>query len=142
MKEELKGNELELITVDLLGRAQYGSCYIQMPKSSIFKDLEDTIQKLTVSNVRRIIMNIKYNVCFPYLRKLSSMTEAERLELEDLSYGRYVNEKIFGDPQGHGIPINELYSVFDWLNKHCFDYRGLIEMGLAIEAPEGMYNFE
>ena len=28
----------------------------------------------------------------------------------------------------------------DWLNKHHFDYRGLIEKGLALEAPEDMYN--
>lgn len=28
----------------------------------------------------------------------------------------------------------------DWLNAHHFDYRGLIEKGLALEAPEGMYN--
>jgi hypothetical protein len=27
----------------------------------------------------------------------------------------------------------------DWLNVHHFDYRGLIEKGLALEAPEGMY---
>ena len=27
----------------------------------------------------------------------------------------------------------------DWLNAHHFDYRGLIEKNLAIEAPEGMY---
>jgi hypothetical protein len=26
----------------------------------------------------------------------------------------------------------------DWLNKHHFDYRDLIEKGLAIEASEGM----
>lgn len=30
-------------------------------------------------------------------------------------------------------------NYFDWLNRHNFDYRGLIEKGLAIEAPEGMY---
>lgn len=28
----------------------------------------------------------------------------------------------------------------DWLNKHHFDYRDLIGIGLALEAPEGMYN--
>ena len=28
----------------------------------------------------------------------------------------------------------------DWLNKHHFDYRGLIEKGLALEAPKNMYN--
>jgi hypothetical protein len=27
----------------------------------------------------------------------------------------------------------------DWLNAHHFDYRGLIEKGLALEAPEEMY---
>jgi hypothetical protein len=36
----------------------------------------------------------------------------------------------------------ELCSVFimlDWFNAHRFDYCGLIEKGLALEAPEGMY---
>lgn len=33
----------------------------------------------------------------------------------------------------------ELQAVFDWLNAHHFDYRGLIEKGLALEAPEEMY---
>lgn len=30
----------------------------------------------------------------------------------------------------------------DWLNKKMFDYRGLIPMGLALKAPEGMYKIE
>jgi type II secretory pathway component PulL len=29
--------------------------------------------------------------------------------------------------------------AIDWLNKHGFDYRGLIPMGLALPATEGMY---
>jgi len=28
-----------------------------------------------------------------------------------------------------------------WLNKKMFDYRGLIPMGLALEAKEGMYDW-
>ena len=28
----------------------------------------------------------------------------------------------------------------EWLNVNHFDYRGLIKKGLALEAPEGMYN--
>jgi hypothetical protein len=32
------------------------------------------------------------------------------------------------------------YQPIEWLSAHHFDYRGLILMGLAIEAPEGMYN--
>jgi hypothetical protein len=31
-------------------------------------------------------------------------------------------------------------ALVDWLNAHHFDYRGLIEKGLALEAPEGMYD--
>ena len=27
----------------------------------------------------------------------------------------------------------------DWLNAHHFDYRGLIEKGLALEMPKDMY---
>ena len=38
------------------------------------------------------------------------------------------------------IDLKELSKVLDWLNKKMFDYRGLISIGLAIEAPEGMYN--
>jgi hypothetical protein len=34
---------------------------------------------------------------------------------------------------------NTGWEHYDWLNAHHFDYRGLIEKGLALEAPEGMY---
>ena len=57
----------------------------------------------------------------PYLRPMSSMTEEET--------------KIHGDL----ICNCQNYEVVDWLNAHHFDYRGLIEKGLALEAPEGMY---
>ena len=68
----------------------------------------------------------------PYLRPMSSMTEEERKEY---------NEYLF-----HGASIGLMsntetaYELIDWLNAHHFDYRDLIEKGLALEAPEGMYN--
>jgi hypothetical protein len=63
----------------------------------------------------------------PYLRPMSSMTEAEKTTYE---YGfLYSNDlQIYAE------------EYIDWLNAHHFDYRGLIEKGLALEAPEGMYN--
>lgn len=33
-----------------------------------------------------------------------------------------------------GTPFPALYNSQDWLNKNHFDYRGLIEKGLAIDA--------
>ena len=34
------------------------------------------------------------------------------------------------------------YESVDWLNAHHFDYRDLIEKGLALEAPKDMYNIK
>ena len=64
-----------------------------------------------------------------YLRPMSSMTDEQRKEYDEwhleLESGRIKDWK------------NADY--IDWLNAHHFDYRCLILMGLAIEAPEGMY---
>lgn len=69
----------------------------------------------------------------PYLRPMSSITEEEYKELKSISpyYGFAPYEYI-----GDWCPN---YDMVDWLNAHHFDYRGLIEKGLALEAPEDMY---
>ena len=58
----------------------------------------------------------------PYLFPLSSMTEEQKKEYQ------YITERWMYDSS---------YSIsdsIDWLNKNHFDYRGLIPMGLAIDA--------
>ena len=55
----------------------------------------------------------------PFLRPMSSMTEEE----EDEYYNTEVGFNIHSDR-------------VDWLNANHFDYRGLIEKGLAIEVTE------
>ena len=62
----------------------------------------------------------------PYLRPMSSMTEEEKAMYEGLMIGT--------------DNISYMLDVIDWLNAYHFDYRGLISMGLALEAPKGMYN--
>ena len=60
--------------------------------------------------------------CLLYLRPMSSMTEEEKREYnltKTLSIVDYPTLK-----------------SFDWLNKNMFDYRGLIEKGLAIEVTK------
>lgn len=68
----------------------------------------------------------------PYLRPMSSMTEEESEKYEEFLelQAEYTT----------GADIQFKYNMFDWLNANHFDYRGLIEKGLAIEAPEGMYD--
>ena len=74
----------------------------------------------------------------PYLRPLTSMTEEELNELENVVslslYDSRDSEILNGKTITNGADI-------DWLNAHHFDYRGLIEMGLALEALKGMYVF-
>jgi hypothetical protein len=68
----------------------------------------------------------------PYLRPMSSMTEEERKE-----YFLTWEE----EPLERRVHIPSI-STNDWLNEHHFDYRGLIPMGLALEAPADMYKTE
>lgn len=66
-----------------------------------------------------------------YLRPMSSMTEEECEEYDDISYGiNNIGSKY------------KYYDLCDWLNSHHFDYRGLIPMDLALEAKERMYNLK
>jgi hypothetical protein len=61
----------------------------------------------------------------PYLFPLSSMTEEQKAELMELMY------KV---DTPFGAIFSENIDYFDWLNKNHFDYRGLIEKGLANDA--------
>ena len=70
----------------------------------------------------------------PYLRPMSSMTEEE--------YKEYSKLWDLQDEFPTDADIRFKIDVFDWLNAHHFDYRGLIEKGLALEAKEGMYKTE
>lgn len=64
----------------------------------------------------------------PYLRPMSSMTEEEEKEYQDIV-------------QNDGNWVNLLsQNLMNFFNKHHFDYYGLIEKGLALEAPKDMYN--
>ena len=105
--------------------------------------------------------------CRLYLRSMSSMTEEEKLHIElkfHFSYrdGVLDNVHIFEaggiyDRDGNYEPpttyreirelnMNLILDFIHWLNKKMFDYRKddegktMIEKGLAIEAPEDMYN--
>lgn len=79
----------------------------------------------------------------PYLRPMSSMTEDERKELkeehkkDERIYVEVIERIANGDEYARGTAVPHFAA--DWCNEHHFDYRGLIPMGLALEAPEDMY---
>lgn len=69
--------------------------------------------------------------CKPYLFPLSSMTEEQK---EDYRKACDLDTEILSKHPMDGTPFPALHNSQDWLNAHHFDYRGLIEKGLAIDA--------
>jgi len=138
--------EKQLLLKDLCGRLTYN---IKI-KFVFNKDIEKTKNLIYVSDNEQSYIhnscmiltedNIKYvfndwlDECKPYLRPMSSMTEEERNEYFD--FRNQELQRVAFAEVGRESAIAE---ISDWLNAHHFDYRGLIPMGLALEAPEGMY---
>ena len=77
----------------------------------------------------------------PYLFPFSSMTEEQKIECfkgTPLEIDKYGGVAVKDDFYGNSLYTDlEIYlEVIDWLNKHHFDYRGLIEKSLALDATE------
>lgn len=79
----------------------------------------------------------------PYLRSITSMTDEEKGELkleqekDEELFIQVINKSQNGDDSLLGTVIP--YYAEDWANKNHFDYRGLIEKGLAIETSNEIY---
>ena len=74
------------------------------------------------------------------------MTEEEKNDFCEKFECAEVNPYDFGYNEGgtledyiSTIPFKLVAMVLDWLNKHHFDYRGLIEKGFALEVLKDMY---
>ena len=141
--------EKQLLLKDLSARSSYGVMF----------DYNNN-EPLKVEGIVRNIVYFKgYNYqtegdecyasiteCKPYLRPMSSMTEEEKEEFHKLKQFSVtvvmpngvsrIKPTYIVDLEDDGDGLNYLY---DWLISHHFDFRGLIEKGLALTAPEGMY---
>ena len=124
--------EKDLLLKDLCARLPYGV------KVNILGEYQHA-ENLFGLDVYKQTFNLKYaynqpmftrhgdSVIKPYLRPMKSMTEEEKKEEWELWD---IVTKTRND-------LHYLYT--DFLISHHFDYRALIEKGLALEAPEGMY---
>lgn len=131
LREEFMTQEdRQLLLADLCGRLPYGTIIQEYNEEYGYADNAlNTIGigyfSIHEACIEGTWINRIENVR-PYLRPMSSMTEEERNKFQNQS-----NEMLFG--------CIFTPDRFDWLNKNMFDYRGLIEKGLALEAPDGMY---
>ena len=101
-------------------------------------------------NGRNLKIVFPFDSIKPYLRPMSSMTQ-EEIDEYDAELDKDMNIVMNGalDKDRHITSDGKHFSKNfvahfgnDWLNSHHFDFRGLIEKGLAIEAPEDMYKTE
>lgn len=124
--------EKKLLLKDLCGRVPYNII---------------VAHRLNINNVRGIMADIdrfgnayvmhfgvqKIKDIMPFLRPLSSMTEEEKETYKNFFISREVDGFDFDIPN---------YDAVDWLLEHYFDFRGLLEKGLALPAPSDMYNIK
>lgn len=131
--------EKELLLVDLCARLPYRQICVY--KESSYEILGCLLNKVNIS--KPILSEIKWiNIedCRPYLRPISSMTKEEKEELRQISEV-YLDDWSTADSNllkwKLDAKASSMSAVF--YNSHHLDWNGLIEKGLAIEAPEDMY---
>jgi len=133
----MEKKQKKLITTDICARLPYG---IKVHRFSDNADID-----IDTENFSHFLEYSEDDEFKPYLRPLSSMTEDEKKvyhKLLQMSVTVVMPNKVrketsyIVDLEDDGDGLNHLY---DWFNENHFDYRGLIPMGLALEASENMY---
>jgi hypothetical protein len=117
--------ERELLLKDLCARLPYRPFV-----STYSRQFNDGSLELLTPELLKIFVIDEFFEIKPYLRSMSSMTEEEKEEYDDLLMS--VND---GCENTDYLPYSCMKYV-DWLNSHGFDYRGLIPKGLALEDRE------
>jgi hypothetical protein len=133
--------EKELLKKDLCSRLPY-ECIVSVAEGGI-DGIQWTDATLNSYLLHQIMEEDAWEYVKPYLRPISSMTEEEKEELRDTYawlYSEYPWDDEDEDEEDVGCHPEPSAETYDWYNRKMFDYRGLIPMGSALEAPEGMYN--
>ena len=123
----MTNEEKQLLLKDLCARLPYG----MLVECSSIESGESMDVLLVPSHIAEFITGSI--IVKPYLRPMSSMTEEEK----ELMKGSVI---CFNELEGNSTLFDEI--GLDWLNANHFDYRGLIPMGLALEAKEGTHKTE
>lgn len=142
----MTNEEKELLLKDLCARLPYG-VKLDFYSAATDEHIVCTLLGIEPEGDKPVIAKVDCGAFMfpqehikPYLRPISSMTEKEN---EELKYVIELELQALESEEGHNT-VSAATAAFevDFYNKHHFDYRGLIPMGLALEAPEDMYKTE
>lgn len=149
MEKELSNSDKELLLKDLCARLPYGV------KCNVGEKIPYTLCRIEIDNVNGHLldfietkdgldMQVYLSEVKPYLFPLSSMSREQKEELENLGW-YFDNFEIHNVSECLGtyreyVAHSDCFALIDWLNKNHFDYRGLINKSLALDATNlGIY---
>ena len=129
----------KLLLKDLSARLQYGIICEDGYGNTLELNGIDNPNTATFKCFDKTFWTTDLDKCKPYLFPLSSMTEEQESYLHfntkfTLDVCNDLVVKIDEDDNYFYTDIFDYVSLIDWLHKNHFDYRGLIEKGLAIDA--------
>ena len=135
MLMDTNGNTKELLIKDLSSRLPYGvkvnGVFLTYDKDKDKILYKECVKELNYSHLSR------YWTLKPYLFPLSSMTDKDLVKFLQIRGLNLNSDELKTFRRGTTLIVSTLPSYsrhIDWLNKNHFDYRGLIEKGLAIDA--------
>ena len=117
-KELLNTFDKELLLKDIYARLSYGVKGIVEDGIKVTTPSEWPVEKSIEFSMRYMVIK---NGWKPYLFPMSSLTEEQEREIVSITYSNH-NDMVIAS------------LTIDWLNKNHFDYRGLIEKSLALDA--------
>lgn len=131
----------ELLLKDLSARLPYGVKVVCETEKNLFEVEVITSNGCVCPKDKKCLYDIDVDEIKPYLFPLSSMTEEQKEEL----FFKYIHNDIYFDDFTDYFLAGELWhdihvsmdilpELINWLNKNHLDYKGLIPMGLAIDA--------
>ncbi len=158
----MKQEDKDLLLRDLCSRLPYG-VIVECGCKYDGRDIGKIKSKLTGRIIDSFfdcvtIRSTKVYSLQPYLRPMSSMTEEEQLFIEykfdakiDSGNGCYIEIYTSSESGVSEVYLEDVCELIRYLNSRHFDYqrkydekdgtwKTMIEMGLALPAPEGMYN--
>ena len=130
--------EKDLVIKDLCGRLPY-NCIVSLAEGGTNGIQWDDVT-LNSYLLHQIMEEDGWEYVKPYLRPLSSMTEDEYQEFNKVRTEHSLKCLELGDKESFELGMRFQQEELLYLYQRHYDICDLIPMGLALEAPEGMYD--
>ena len=137
-----------LLLNDILSRLVFGvkMSSVKLNEFGHVIDVSNDLIEVTPENISVILEYYDLATLRPWLRSMYDISESELKELRSICTMHDVGGETYEfwgieitHSSRYGKVFSKKYEAIDWLNKHHFDYRGLLERGLALMVKSDIY---